>query len=100
MRVFCSVGGSDYKSVRVGAFMGRKIIKFAASVELHSSVSNIYTPQQIDGFNPNDADEDGKKNLFETEASLDYLCNLSAHRFVAYIVRSSVFFSPFSTCYV
>lgn len=78
-----SVGGSDYKSVRVGAFMGRKIIKFAASVELHSSVSNIYTPQQIDGFNPNDADEDGKKNLFETEASLDYLCNLSAHRYEA-----------------
>ncbi|CAN4085020.1 unnamed protein product [Withania somnifera] len=74
-----SVGGSDYKSVRVGTFMGRKIIKSAASAELRSS-SNISTPQQINGFNPNDADEDGK-NLLETEASLDYLCNLSAHRY-------------------
>ncbi|KAK4370133.1 hypothetical protein RND71_009608 [Anisodus tanguticus] len=77
-----SVGGSDYKSVRVGAFMGRKIIKFAASVELHYSLSNISSPQQINGFNPDNADEDGK-NLLETEASLDYLCNLSAHRYEA-----------------
>lgn len=100
MRVCCSVGGSDYKSVRVGAFMGRKIIKSLASVELCSSLSDISTPQQINGFNPDDADEDGK-NLLETEASLDYLCNLSAHRFVyAYIICSSVFFSPFSTSYV
>ncbi|XP_055822494.1 L-arabinokinase-like isoform X4 [Solanum dulcamara] len=77
-----SVGGSDYKSVRVGAFMGRKIIKSLASVELCSSLSNISTPQQINGFNPDDVDEDGK-NLLETEASLDYLCNLSAHRYEA-----------------
>uniref|UniRef100_M1ALA5 Arabinose kinase n=3 Tax=Solanum tuberosum TaxID=4113 RepID=M1ALA5_SOLTU len=76
-----SVGGSDYKSVRVGAFMGKKIIKFSASVELCSSLSNIST-QQINRSNPDDADEDGK-NLLETEASLDYLCNLSAHRYEA-----------------
>ncbi|KAM3394891.1 hypothetical protein P3S68_003895 [Capsicum galapagoense] len=77
-----SVGSSDYKSVRVGAFMGRKIIKSSASVELHSSLSNISTPQQINGLNPDDADADGR-NLLETEASLDYLCNLSAHRYEA-----------------
>ncbi|PHT75960.1 L-arabinokinase [Capsicum annuum] len=63
-----SVGSSDYKSVRVGAFMGRKIIKSSAS--------------QINGLNPDDADADGR-NLLETEASLDYLCNLSAHRYEA-----------------
>ncbi|WMV36999.1 hypothetical protein MTR67_030384 [Solanum verrucosum] len=76
-----SVGGSDYKSVRVGAFMGKKIIKSSASVELCSSLSNIST-QQINRSIPDDADEDGK-NLLETEASLDYLCNLSAHRYEA-----------------
>ncbi|TMW88487.1 hypothetical protein EJD97_018509 [Solanum chilense] len=90
-----SVGGSDYKSVRVGAFMGKKIIKSSASVELCSSLSNIST-QQINKSNHDDADEDGK-NLLETEASLDYLCNLSAHRFVyPYSLSFSRFFSFFS----
>ncbi|XP_016515523.2 L-arabinokinase isoform X1 [Nicotiana tabacum] len=77
-----SVGGSDYKSVRVGAFIGRKIIKSTASVELRSSLSNISSAQQINGFNPDEADENSK-DLLETEASLDYLCNLSPHRYEA-----------------
>lgn len=84
MRVCCSVGGSDYKSVRVGAFIGRKIIKSTASVELRSSLSNISSAQQINGFNPDEADENSK-DLLETEASLDYLCNLSPHRFVMHM---------------
>lgn len=64
-------------------------------MELCSSLSNIST-QQINKSNPDDADEDGK-NLLETEASLDYLCNLSAHRFVyPYSLSFSRFFSFFS----
>lgn len=49
--------------------MGRKMIKSMAADWLHSSMSINF------------ADE-GSRKLFETEASLGYLCNLPPHRFV------------------
>nr|KJB66020.1 hypothetical protein B456_010G124600 [Gossypium raimondii] len=68
-----SVGGADYGSVRIGAFMGRKIIKATASTRLSQSMSTA------NGASPDEVDNDGLE-LLEAEASLDYLCNLSPHR--------------------
>lgn len=76
-----SVGGGDYKSVRIGTYMGRKMIKSMASEWLHSSMSNNIA-EQGDDINSDELDE-GSRNLFETEASLGYLCNLSPHRYEA-----------------
>ncbi|KAK6131981.1 hypothetical protein DH2020_034273 [Rehmannia glutinosa] len=73
-----SVGGADYGSVRIGAFMGRKIIKSVASDLLSQSCAN--------GVTSDDLEEDGIE-LLETEASLDYLCNLSPHRYEALYVK-------------
>ncbi|GER39757.1 galactokinase [Striga asiatica] len=73
-----SVGGADYGSVRIGAFMGRKIIKSVASELLSQSCAN--------GVTSDDLEEDGIE-LLETEASLDYLCNLSPHRYEALYVK-------------
>ncbi|KAJ8766051.1 hypothetical protein K2173_020567 [Erythroxylum novogranatense] len=71
-----SVGGADYGSVRIGAFMGREIIKSIASTTSHSLVTIA------NGSMPDDLDDDGVE-LLKAEASLDYLCNLSPHRFEA-----------------
>lgn len=68
----CSVGGADYGSVRIGAFMGREIVKSIASKLLSQSLST-------NGRYPDDSEEGGVE-LLEAEASLDYLCNLSPHR--------------------
>ncbi|XP_031108259.1 L-arabinokinase-like [Ipomoea triloba] len=76
-----SVGGGDYKSVRIGTYMGRKMIKSMASEWLNSSMSNNIA-EQGDDINSDELDE-GSRNLFETEASLGYLCNLSPHRYEA-----------------
>ncbi|KAL6501857.1 D-arabinose 1-dehydrogenase (NAD(P)(+)) [Orobanche gracilis] len=73
-----SVGGADYGSVRIGAFMGRKIIKSVASDLLSRSCAN--------GVTTDDLEEDGIE-LLETEASLNYLCNLSPHRYEALYVK-------------
>lgn len=73
-----SVGGADYGSVRIGAFMGRKIIKAVASELLSHSCAN--------GVTSDDLEEDGVE-LLENEASLDYLCNLSPHRYEALYVK-------------
>ncbi|KAL3502183.1 hypothetical protein ACH5RR_036632 [Cinchona calisaya] len=70
-----SVGGTDYGSVRVGAFMGRRIIKSVASTLLSQSLSS-------NGTTPDDSEEDGVE-LLESEALLDHLCNLSPHRYEA-----------------
>ncbi|KAI3911159.1 hypothetical protein MKW92_033368, partial [Papaver armeniacum] len=59
-----SVGGADYGSVRIGAFMGRKIIKSIASASLSNSSSSANTREQV-----NELEEDGKE-LREAEASL------------------------------
>lgn len=69
---FCSIGGADYGSVRVGAFMGQKMIKSGACALLTQSSSSA---------NGNTEElEEGAVELLQTEASLDYLCNLSPHR--------------------
>lgn len=70
----CSVGGADYGSVRIGAFMGRKIIKSVAS--------GLLSQSSVNGVTSDDLDEDAIE-LLETEASLDYLCNLSPHRYIS-----------------
>ncbi|KAI5659279.1 hypothetical protein M9H77_28072 [Catharanthus roseus] len=74
-----SVGGADYGSVRVGAFMGKKILRSLASEQLSGSPSQNGQKSDI-------RDEDGR-NLVETEASLDFLCNLSPHRYEASYVH-------------
>uniref|UniRef100_A0A7N0U897 L-arabinokinase n=1 Tax=Kalanchoe fedtschenkoi TaxID=63787 RepID=A0A7N0U897_KALFE len=69
-----SVGGADYGSVRIGTFMGRKMIKTIAASML---------PQSSNGdLHQSDLEDDGIE-LFEAESSLDYLCNLSPHRYEA-----------------
>lgn len=68
-----SVGGADYGSVRIGAFMGRKMIK--------SMASNPNSPSQVKEMdNAIDTDEHALE-LLESEAALNYLCNLYPHRF-------------------
>ncbi|KAL2505942.1 L-arabinokinase [Abeliophyllum distichum] len=81
-----SVGGADYGSVRTGAFMGRKIIKSMASEQLKSSLSKNNTSQPVNGINSGEMDDDGI-DFLENEASLDYLCNLSPHRYEASYVN-------------
>ncbi|KAM7265408.1 hypothetical protein ACFE04_003091 [Oxalis oulophora] len=75
-----SVGGADYGSVRIGAFMGRKIIKSTASAILSNEITNS-------NGNSSDVLEDDGTELLEAEASLDYLCNLSPHRYEARYVK-------------
>ncbi|MFS8030619.1 putative L-arabinokinase [Helianthus anomalus] len=70
-----SIGGADYGSVRIGAFMGRKMIKSTASA-MSSSYSNG------NGNNLDELEEYGIE-LLHDEASVDYLCNLTPHRFEA-----------------
>lgn len=70
-----SVGGADYGSVRIGTFMGRKMIKSIASAMLGESPS-------ANGINHDELEEDGFE-LLQAEASLDYLCNLLPHRYEA-----------------
>lgn len=71
-----SVGGADYGSVRIGAFMGRKMIKSIASSTLSRSLPTA------NGL-IHDELEDHSVDLIKAEASLDYLCNLSPHRYEA-----------------
>ena len=68
----CSVGGADYGSVRIGTFMGLKMIKSRASQVLSETCAN--------GFNNRDEEDYDDIGLLEKEASLDYLCNLAPHR--------------------
>ncbi|XP_074582101.1 L-arabinokinase-like isoform X1 [Curcuma longa] len=77
-----SVGGTDYGSVRIGTFMGRKMIKSAASLLLSHSLANLNSNQQVDEINSEEYEEHGI-DLLKKEASLDYLCNLSTHRYEA-----------------
>ncbi|KAL5729490.1 L-arabinokinase [Ranunculus cassubicifolius] len=69
-----SIGGADYGSVRVGTFIGRKIITSMASTRQHSN-----------GIC--DESEEDVVELLETEASLDYLCNLPPHRYESSYAR-------------
>lgn len=65
--LICSVGGSDYVSVRIGAFIGKTMIRSFASSETNSGEA-----------------EEESSELIEYDASLDYLCNLSPHRYGTY----------------
>ncbi|KAJ7966020.1 L-arabinokinase-like [Quillaja saponaria] len=69
-----SVGGADYGSVRIGAFMGFKMIKSTASEILSHSLPST------NGLNHDELEGDGVE-LLGAEGSLDYLCNLSPHRY-------------------
>ncbi|XP_050216691.1 L-arabinokinase-like [Mercurialis annua] len=71
-----SVGGADYGSVRIGAFMGRRMIKSTASALLSRSLSGV------NGSAIDELEDDGIE-LFKPEAILDYLCNLPPHRYEA-----------------
>lgn len=76
-----SVGGADYGSVRAGAFMGQKMIQSTASGMLPQSLPSS------NGINNIESEVDGVE-LLEAEASLDYLCNLSPHRFEALYAKN------------
>ncbi|CAL5049709.1 unnamed protein product [Urochloa decumbens] len=71
-----SVGGGDYGSVRVGTYMGRKMIKCAAS-DLVSESLTSEAPVQSDCYKGNGT------GLLKSEAALEYLCNVPPHRFEA-----------------
>ncbi|CAD6248117.1 unnamed protein product [Miscanthus lutarioriparius] len=76
-----SVGGTDYGSVRVGTYMGRKMIKCAAS-DLLSELLPSCTSMQSGYSNPDEYEEHGV-DLLKSEASMEYLCNLPPHRYEA-----------------
>lgn len=87
-----SVGGADYGSVRIGAFMGKEMIKSSALETFsHSQTSNDVT-------NSFDLDANGSE-LIGAEANLGYLCNLSPHRYVflAFLSRVSVIYKFLKT---
>ncbi|KAG8656742.1 L-arabinokinase isoform X3 [Manihot esculenta] len=71
-----SVGGADYGSVRIGAFMGRQMIKSVASAMLSRSLPRA-NGSMLDEL------EDYGAELLKHESSLDYLCNLTPHRYEA-----------------
>ncbi|KAI4337448.1 hypothetical protein L6164_015863 [Bauhinia variegata] len=74
-----SVGGADYGSVRIGTFMGLKMVKSRATEVLAETCAN--------GMNRDEVDRDDIE-LLKKEASLDYLCNLSPHRFEALYAKT------------
>ena len=59
--------------MRIGTFMGLKMIKSIAAAVLSRSFPSS------NGINHDELEEEGEE-LLEAEASLDYLCNLSPHR--------------------
>uniref|UniRef100_A0ACD5UIC4 Uncharacterized protein n=1 Tax=Avena sativa TaxID=4498 RepID=A0ACD5UIC4_AVESA len=71
-----SVGGGDYGSVRVGTYMGRKMIKCAAG-DLVSVSSTSDAPAQSDDY------KEKGRDVLSSEASMEYLCNLPPHRYEA-----------------
>ncbi|KAL6873876.1 hypothetical protein ACP4OV_013958 [Aristida adscensionis] len=71
-----SVGGGDYGSVRVGTYMGRKMIKCAASNLVSESITSE-APVQSNCYKENGTD------LLKSDAALEYLCNVPPHRYEA-----------------
>ncbi|PKA65818.1 L-arabinokinase [Apostasia shenzhenica] len=82
-----SVGGKDYGSVRIGAFMGRKMIKSEASALLSKLVACADSAHFADEMNSDEYEEQGVE-LIKAEASLEYLCHLSTHRYQALYVKT------------
>lgn len=70
--MYFSVGGADYGSVRIGTYMGMKMIKSRASEELSEMCL-------ANGLNSDEVEQDDI-DLLKQEASLEYLCNLPPHR--------------------
>lgn len=62
--------------------MGRKMIKSTASSFLSQSEAGSNASQQGDEYEAHGID------LLKAEASLDYLCNLSTHRYLVLYVIS------------
>jgi len=65
----CSVGGADYGSVRVGTFMGRRIIQGTAS-----KLANSFKKTR-------DEADDVELALSTEDAEEEYLCNIPPHRY-------------------
>ena len=59
--------------MRIGTFMGRKMIKSMAAAVLSRSLPSS------NGISHYELEEEGGE-LLEAEASLEYLCNLAPHR--------------------
>eukprot|EP00249_Psilotum_nudum_P019822 c27434_g1_i1 orf=150-3173(+) len=81
-----SVGGADYGSVRVGTFMGRKIIKATAQALLPQKPALSSVLGSRNGDTRDELDELDFTSLSE-DAGMNYLCNLSSHRFEAKYAR-------------
>ncbi|RLM55829.1 L-arabinokinase-like isoform X1 [Panicum miliaceum] len=71
-----SVGGGDYGSVRVGTYMGRKMIKCAASDLVSESLTSEAPVES-------DCHKENGMGLLKSEAAMEYLCNLPPHRYEA-----------------
>jgi L-arabinokinase len=79
------VGGADYGSVRVGAFMGRRVIQSEAQKLLTEFSQQPPDSSSLDDVSDESLQEIYEANLalLEKEANLDYLCNIHPHRFEA-----------------
>lgn len=71
VRVF-SVGGADYGSVRVGAFMGRRIIQRTASKQCEGLKALSTAAEEF---------EDPEFAMSERDSKEQYLCNIPPHRY-------------------
>ncbi|CAM6123101.1 unnamed protein product [Calypogeia fissa] len=80
-----SVGGADYGSVRVGAFMGRRIVQSEAQKLLTELSQQLPDSSTVDDQLDETLQEVHEANLslVDKEANLDYLCNIRPHRFEA-----------------
>lgn len=75
LQLLCSVGGTDYGSVRVGTFMGRTIITSTAE-----KLASLATQTNVLENGGTTADKDPSSNLLQDEGQQEYLCNLSTYR--------------------
>ena len=80
-----SVGGADYGSVRVGAFMGRRIIQSTASKQCEGLKGLGAAAEEV---------EDPEYAMFLTDAKEQYLCNVPPHRYGS--MFKEVMFTTFS----
>lgn len=67
-----SVGGADYGSVRIGAFMGRRIIQCTAAKECEGLKALATAAEEV---------EDPEYALSQADANEQYLCNIPPHRY-------------------
>lgn len=67
-----SVGGADYGSVRVGAFMGRRIVQCAAAKQCEGLKALATAADEF---------EDPEFSMSQADAKEEYLCNIPPHRY-------------------